>query len=205
MAELSVERITTAAMAVADERGLAGFTMRAVADALGVTPMALYRHVQDKAALVALVVDTAITERPLPPPTGAWRDDLFRMACWVRENTLAHPVVAALSRTYPTWTPGLLPLLERWLNVWLHSGLNLEQATIAATTSSMAINGIVQEEVAFRGLDAPGADQLRLLPNARFLFHQQRDRDAEFELVVHALVDGLHTRLTRHPEETNPA
>lgn len=201
MAELSAERIAAAAIEVADERGVAGFTMRAVADALGVTPMALYRHVRDKAGLVALVADTAIAERPLPPPTGVWRDDLFRMACWVRENTLEHPVVAALSRAHPKWTPGILPLLERWLSVWLQSGLDLEQAILAATTSSMAINGIVQEEVAFRELDAPSPEQLRLLPNSRFLFHQERDRDAEFELVVRSLVDGLHQRLTRTESE----
>ena len=34
MAELDVERIATAALAVADERGAAGFTMRALADAM---------------------------------------------------------------------------------------------------------------------------------------------------------------------------
>ena len=36
-------------MQLADEQGLAAVTMQAVADRLGVTPMALYRHVANKA------------------------------------------------------------------------------------------------------------------------------------------------------------
>ena len=125
MAEFTREQIAEAALAVADERGAAGFTMRAVAETIGVTPMALYHHVEDKAALVALVVDASIAENPLPPPTGSWQEDLLAMARWTRETTLAHPAVARLRGAHNVWTPSIFPMTERWLGIWQQSGLEL--------------------------------------------------------------------------------
>ena len=108
MAELTLKRIAEASLAVADEQGASGFTMRAVADHLGVTPMALYHHVTDKAGLVAVLVDEAIAERPLPAPTGIWQDDLWEVARWMRESTLAHPAVGRLRSAYHVWTRSIL-------------------------------------------------------------------------------------------------
>jgi AcrR family transcriptional regulator len=195
--DLDRDRIAAAALAVADEHGIEGFTMRAVADALGVTAMALYHHLADKAALAALVVDAAIRERPLAPPTGVWRDDLWAMADWMRRGTLAHPAVGELRRVYRVWTPAILPMTERWLSLWQQSGLELDDAVIAATTSSMAIAGLVAEEAVFRKLDTPDTTMLASYPNARLVFSATHDRNAEYELLVRSLIDGLHARLMR--------
>src|SRR5256885_1374820 len=92
---LDPQRIAAAALAVLDERGPAAFTMRAVAEALGVSPMGLYHHVKDKAELAKLVVEAAMSEMPLPEPTNrTWRDDLVEMARWFRRSCTAHPAVA---------------------------------------------------------------------------------------------------------------
>ena len=190
-------RIATAALAVADARGISGFTMRAVAEALGVTPMALYHHIADKAALAALLVDAAISEQPLPPPTGAWQDDLWTMAKWTRASRAAHPVVAHLRRAYHVWTDATLQMTERWLSLWQQSGLPLEKALIAATTSSLAIVGLVEEEALLRGMARPDAAALSWLPNARLMFDAPHGADAAFELVVRSLIEGLHARLGR--------
>ena len=195
MAELDPGRIAAAALAVADAEGAAGFTMRAVAQALGVTPMALYHHVQDKAALASLLVDAAIREHPLPPPTGDWRDDLWTIARWTRDSRAAHPAVAHIRRAYRVWTGASLEMTERWLGHWRESGLAPDRALAAATTSSLAIVGIVEEESVFRELARPGDDALAQLPGARQVFAARHDRDAEFELLVRALIDGLHARL----------
>jgi AcrR family transcriptional regulator len=194
--ELDRDRIALAALAVADDRGFDGFTMRAVAEKLGVTAMALYHHVDDKAALAALVVDAAIKEQPLPPPTGAWRDDLWAVANWMRRTTQAHPVVGELRRAYRVWTPAVFPMTERWLSAWQQSGLELEKAVLAATTSSMAVVGLVAEEAAFKTMDVPDGAMLASLPKARRVFTASHDYDAEFELLVRALIDGLHARLS---------
>ena len=86
-------------------------------------------------------------------------------------------------------------MTERWFSVWQQSDLDFDAATLAASTSSMAIVGLVEEEQVIGAATRPDAKLLGSWPNARFAFHRERDRDAEFELVVRALIEGLHTRL----------
>lgn len=51
------EAILTTALALLDERGGQGLSMRALAGRLGVTPMSLYHHVEDHAGLVRALSD----------------------------------------------------------------------------------------------------------------------------------------------------
>lgn len=55
------EKIVERALVVLDEAGVDGLTMKSLAGDLGVTTMALYRHVDDKENLLALALD-AIAE-----------------------------------------------------------------------------------------------------------------------------------------------
>jgi len=190
-----MQRIARTALQVADEGGASGFTMRAVAEALGVTPMALYHHVEDKAALVAVLVDAVIAERALPPPTGSWRDDLWEMARWMRETTLAHPAVARLRSRYRVWTPSIFPMTERWLSIWQQSGLELDRALLAASASSSAVIGFVDQELVLQELTLPDDAVLSSFPNARLSFRLERDGAREFELVVRSVIDGVHARV----------
>jgi hypothetical protein len=157
--------------------------------------MALYHHVQDKAALVTLIVDTGIRKYPLPPTTGVWQDDLLAVARWMRQGMLRHPVVAQLRRAYNVWTPTMLQMTERWLSLWQQSALDLEDAVLAATTSTMAITGLVKEEMIFRTMQHPDEKTLAWLPNVRMMFKTQPDRDAQFDLVVQSIIEGVHARL----------
>jgi TetR/AcrR family transcriptional regulator, tetracycline repressor protein len=195
VADLDPSRIAAAALAVADEQGEGGFSMRAVARVLGVTPMALYHHVKDKAALAALVVDAAIAERPLPPPTGDWREDLWIMARWMRESMRAHPGLAHIRRADNVWTGATLEMTERWPGLWRQSGLSPDRALVAATASSLAIVGMAQQEAIFRAIRRPEGAALAERPNARMMFDAPHDAEAAFELLVRALIDGLYWRL----------
>ncbi|MGY4829019.1 TetR/AcrR family transcriptional regulator [Sphaerotilaceae bacterium SBD11-9] len=51
-----------AALSLYRERGLAGLTMRAVADSVGVTPMALYRYFANKSELLRVLGEIAMGE-----------------------------------------------------------------------------------------------------------------------------------------------
>ncbi len=56
--ETTQSRIFRAARTLFDRDGLAGLSMRKIADAVGLTPMAIYKHFADKEALVdALMLD----------------------------------------------------------------------------------------------------------------------------------------------------
>ena len=64
---LSLDRIVTEAIALADAEGLANLSMQHLGERLGCAKMALYRYVPGKAELVALMVDAALGFPPQPP------------------------------------------------------------------------------------------------------------------------------------------
>jgi AcrR family transcriptional regulator len=192
VALLDVKQIAAEALALLDDAGVAGFTMRTVAKRLNVTPMALYHHVQDKAALATLVIEAAMAEFPATDPDGDWQEDMLAMARWMREFSRAHPAVAELRRKYQVYTPAMLRMGERWVQLWQQSGLDTERAMVAASLSGILILGFVSEEAALEKLDLPTAATLPALsssaPIAGF--------DAIYELAFRAVIAGVHAQVT---------
>ncbi|MCO1660467.1 TetR/AcrR family transcriptional regulator [Pseudonocardia humida] len=92
-AALSREGIVDAALGLVDRHGLAGLSMRRLGRELGVDPMAVYRHLPDKAALLDGIVDALHAEMDLDSPAGAasWRQELATYAGRVREVLHRHP------------------------------------------------------------------------------------------------------------------
>lgn len=100
---LTVDRIVAAAVALADEAGVATLSMRKVAERLGVGTMSLYTYVPGKDELLNLMLDTALTEGDRPDDfAGTWREALELHARADRAVALRHPWVVSLS------VPGLM-------------------------------------------------------------------------------------------------
>ena len=93
VAQISRTAVLATALRLADERGLAAVTMHAVARSLGVTPMALYRHVADKDALLDGLVELLLTEYPRPVAEGRWDERLVALADGIRATARRHPAV----------------------------------------------------------------------------------------------------------------
>jgi AcrR family transcriptional regulator len=98
--------VLAAGLQLVDEQGLAALTMQAVADRLGVTPMAIYRHVKNKADLFDGVVESILLEVPLPDPNDPWPDRLAAMARGTRIAAVCHPGVFPLLLQRAAATPG---------------------------------------------------------------------------------------------------
>ena len=195
MADLDTGRIASAALALVDEHGLKGFSMRGVARALGVTPMALYHHVNSKAELAELVVNAANAEQPLAAPSGDWREDMWQMAKATRQSMLGHPRVAELRRAYRVWTSDVLEKTEYWVKLWCQSGLSRDDALLAAATSSLVILGLVEDESLRSDKSLVDRELDPSKPDAQALLSFQIDREIVFELAVRSVIDGLHHRL----------
>ncbi|WP_370947242.1 TetR/AcrR family transcriptional regulator [Amycolatopsis sp. cg5] len=88
---LNLERVAAAAIELADAEGMAAVSMQQVAARLDVTKMALYRHVANKAELVAVMIETAVGEPPDLSPIPHWRDRLVTWADGMREAWRRHP------------------------------------------------------------------------------------------------------------------
>lgn len=93
------------ALALADAEGLAAVSMHAVAARLGVTAMALYRHVGTKAALLDGLVEVLLAElaRTTAPARG-WRAELVAFDRALRGVARRHPAAFPLLLQRPAAT-----------------------------------------------------------------------------------------------------
>ena len=87
---LSRERVIAQAVALADEKGLAALSMRALAGRLGVEAMSLYHHVAGKEALLDPMLDVVFAEMHLPVIGGDWRAELRARSVSGRTVLLRH-------------------------------------------------------------------------------------------------------------------
>jgi AcrR family transcriptional regulator len=87
---LSSARVMQGAVALADEAGLDAFSMRGLAQELGVVPMALYKHVASKEELLDGMVDIVFGEIELPSEDLDWRSAMRRRAISTREALKRH-------------------------------------------------------------------------------------------------------------------
>lgn len=88
---LSVESIVAAAIGVLDESGVAGLSMRRVADRLGTGAASLYAYVSGKDELLELVFDELIGRVPLPEPDPKrWREQVQEALGDLLEILTAH-------------------------------------------------------------------------------------------------------------------
>jgi AcrR family transcriptional regulator len=80
-----------AGLELAYEFGLEAVSIRGVADRLGVTPMALYRHVASKDDLLDGMADDLYAELRLPSADDDWWAALLQLAHSTRRVVLARP------------------------------------------------------------------------------------------------------------------
>ena len=161
--------VLAAGLAIVDERGLDAVTMGAVATRLKVTPMALYRHVANKAGLLDGIVEVLLTEFPLPP-VGPWAVRLTGLADAIRGSAQRHPSVFPLLLQRPATTPRARRARNSVYSALKEAGV--EEARIKQTERliSTTILGFAASEAA-----------------GRFRNHSRRQLDADFAVLKELL------------------
>ena len=167
--QISRDAVLAAALRLADEHGLEAVTMHAVARSLRVTPMALYRHVDDKNALLDGLVELLLTEYPLPP-AGRWDERLTTLAAAIRDTARRHPAVFPLLLTRPAVTPAARAARDAVHAALREGGLPESEIARAERLISTAVLGFAASEAAGRFrqhdqsvIDADFAELLRWL------------------------------------------
>jgi AcrR family transcriptional regulator len=121
---LSVPVIVAAAIEVLDEAGVAGLTMRRVAERLGTGAASLYAHVSGREELLELVFDALVGQVKLEKPDPArWREQVHRLMRDFRDVLASHTdaALAGLGRV-PT-SPQTLAAAEVLTGVLRAGGL----------------------------------------------------------------------------------
>ncbi|THA59461.1 TetR/AcrR family transcriptional regulator [Streptomyces sp. A0958] len=144
---LDRERIVAAAIALADEGGLAAVSLRKVAARLDAGPMRLYRYISTKEELFDLMVDEVQAEiRPEERP-GDWREALRGLAQHTRQAALRHEWFADLLGGRPAMGPNGLAVAEATLSAF-DGVADVDTAMRAVETVSAYFIGAIRRETA---------------------------------------------------------
>src|SRR3984893_14415728 len=145
--------VLQAALALTDEHGLEGLSMRRLARTLGVVPMALYKHVANKDELLDDMVDIVFGEIESPSIDGDWRSAMQRRAISAREALKRHNWAIGLMETR---NPGPANLRNHnaVMGCLREAGFSFETAIHAYSVQDAYIYGFAQQERTL-GFDTP--------------------------------------------------
>ncbi|MFB7180544.1 TetR/AcrR family transcriptional regulator [Streptomyces sp. NPDC056257] len=195
---LTQDQLAAAALAVIDREGLPGLSMRAVAVELGISTMALYRYVQDRGELEALVVErvlSAVDSTPPDPAAGPWRARVTLLVDRLRDTVGAHPAVLPLTFSHRHRSPAVLRWGESVLGVLTEAGLGPEERIIALRALLAYVIGAIQQEH-LGALSGAGTAAIADLPADAFPYLTEAARGARALTPDHEFHAGLTLLLT---------
>jgi AcrR family transcriptional regulator len=184
---LTREEIVERALQIGDREGLDAVSVRRIASELGVTSMALYRHVKDKNDLFSAMLDAVMADVDLTAgivPTMTWQDQVRRLARNGAELLTARPVILSLQIAYAgPLTPTLVRPLEGLLSILLDAGFSPEDAVALARTTTILLAGLLV-------LSGPGPGDM---PEGELEVARRRS-----ELMLLELPDDTYPVMRRH-------
>ncbi len=136
-----------AGIALADRVGLDGVSMRRLAQELGVNPMSLYHHVQDKDALLTAMVD-AVVEQITPDDDvahPAWTDEVRSLLLAARTVMLRHPWAVRVLQAAGPPSPATMRQLDRVLAAMRRGGCSVTLAHHALHLLGSRVLGFSQD------------------------------------------------------------
>jgi AcrR family transcriptional regulator len=224
--ELTLERIVSAGVALADAEGLNAVSMSRVAAAVGSGAMSLYRYVSGKDELLILMVDAAYGPSPARPAEATgWRAGL---TWWARVQLDAmgrHTWAVRVPLPGPPLTPNIVRWLEHGLQclretpltetekmsvILLVSGYARNEASVTADLDSTFLAGATPQEAMSRygrllaNLTAEGDfPGLNTVISSGFFEAQDDPPDAEFLFGLERILDGIELLIERKNSATD--
>jgi AcrR family transcriptional regulator len=186
-----------AALKVARRVGLDALSMRMVAEELGVSAMAAYRHVPSRESLVAWVADELAAEVRLPPPEfGTWDQRLRALelaAFRARAVVPGQPETAVL-----TAGPHHRRIADGVMEILIDAGLTPEDAAVAFEVLWAYFQGQLRiyDQLMVRDVDDPHGATPRWL-GLEEIIQRVPSLSAEdfFDRGFEILLDGLRVRI----------
>lgn len=192
-----------AAVALADRIGLDAMSMRRLADALEVTPMALYKHVADRERLIDGMVDLVVQDIRVPAPTADWRAAVRARILASRVAIMSHPWARGAIESRTAASPVILAYMDGLIGALRDGGLPLDLVHNAMHALSTRMWGFTRE--VFPTPELPADEDAR---TAALAAYAQRfpnivamagavehgggcDEQAEFEFALDLLLDGI--------------
>lgn len=192
--------IVAVALGMARTSGIESVTMRAIAQELGNAPMALYRHVADREALVQAMLDSVAADIEVPPPADDPRTEILALVSAVHHVLRRDTWVVSVQITEGLASPVVLPVIDRIFGALRRAGL--------APADASAASGVIWDYTYGELLGSHHArpdDRARSMvraadperyPHIAEVVARPQDHAAEhFVLGIETVVDGLLARL----------
>ena len=206
---LSKDEIVETALRQVRKSGLEKLSMRSLASALDVTPMALYHYFTDRKELTTAICDAIFSEIVTRSNAleGSWKERLFGLALLTHEVIRKHSGIARVMRTAPARRknsqtggpaiPHLARLIDRFAMILEEGEVAPDQAakffhTVLLVIIS-AIDQVERQTGPGQGRKKPTKAQIAQTPHYAAIyphFFDLEDRD-----VIMTVVDALLIRI----------
>jgi AcrR family transcriptional regulator len=191
------------ALKLIDRDGLDAFSIRRLAGQLGVTPMALYNHVNSKRDLLQAVAERVVAEAAYRTRDGDWKRVTRGCFRTIRKTGLAHPGAIALVESAELLPPMVFRPMEVTLNALQAAGLEPVDALRAYFLLMTFTLGQMKYQLKgwSRGVDrATALRQGRISAEefpaiAQATTDERWDFEKFFEFGLSIIVAGLDTRI----------
>jgi AcrR family transcriptional regulator len=189
---LTREAVVARALAIGTAEGLQAVSLRRVAQELGVTPMALYRHVRDKQDLINAMTEAVL--EGIDPTVGfrpgmAWTERIRLAIDNYQAQIAARPLALPLSIAYSgEGTPAIWKVLEDLLAILLDAGFGRREAIVLLRMISLLLAGylLLLQQGASSDASQLDAHQIDLLRRRFALAQMSLPRDEFPNLVASA-------------------
>ena len=203
---LSPDEIVRAALAVLEETGEEGFSIRKVGARVGCDPMAVLYHFKSKVGLERAMADALNAELRQPAPDAPWRTRLTDLALQYRTLALRYPRTFPLLLRFWVTGPADYRHAETIYQALADAGLDARQMADFCFGLYASVLGLAAAEVG--GLLRPATpeviDEVRDLPPSAFpnttrlvpVFEGQ-EPGRVYALMVETILDGIERTLDR--------
>lgn len=202
-AKLSQDKIVQSALSLIDTSGEKAFSMRKLAAALGVDPMAIYHHLANRNAVLHAVIQAMMDSFEIPPPGGTWQQDIRALCHAMRQVGLRHPGAFRIYETNEDWLPGEHRVHEAFHATLRNAGFG-RKVTVQGVRLLLAFTETFVVDEISGWLDPEDqADLANSLASGPYPVLTdlvddivQSDADADFDFGLRVLIRGLEGELT---------
>lgn len=202
---VELDAVAQAALRLLDVGGPEALSIASVASEVGCPAHVVKEHADSVDRLLDLACDLIYAEVDLRPLDAPWPERLRTYARSMRQALLRHPRSAMLMATRPIVSISSMAVAERALAEFTSAGLSPAEANRTLLVIVSFINGHALTEIGARHQELGGHTEQEVdtfrkglssseLPLAASAVSHV-DRDAEFELGLKFIIDGLERKL----------
>jgi TetR/AcrR family tetracycline transcriptional repressor len=205
--DLTRDKVVEAALALIDKTGADAVTMRGLADAFGVTPMALYNHFSSKRDLLSAIAESVISAAEFDGGQVNWRDRVQHCFAALRKLCLQHPGLPRLLEFEGAAPASIFAPMEVTLRALHEAGLD----DVDSVRTYFLLTGFTLAQAAYQTRPVPDlelSEKIRTeriagrgyTATERLVLPATWDFDASFAFGISLILNGVEATVSKIAE-----